>query len=361
MTFISTRSCRSGWSVSREISPFRGFVYEALFQVHAVQRIICCFGCAILVCSGPVLFGGGDRFGIGSDLSVFSHSFFCRIGNGPRFGAVFTAEFRKKEAFGDSFSFFPYPARFVADGFYIWHKKFSATGCLFRPHLYPILFVASVISFFVFYVLEAVLVAFKRTGALVATDILQYFPRIVFLPLMVGWGGSGIYFANGLSAALAVVAGLFFMRDKMGPGNGQSGFDPGLLRETLPLSLVNFFSSATLFLPGVLIPLVIVRWFSEREAGFFYLPWMMFSVYASFLGSATGTLLMKASHGEDPEPLFKNRGCDDFGCRRSPCFSLFAPAIPGSLKGISTEPCDLEDSFFVHFLFPGPPDLHHAL
>ena len=275
---------------------------------------------------------------IGLASAVISASslilFFAGLGMGPVLVRFLPRSSEKKKLLATLFLFSLILLGLLLTVFIFGIKSFLPQAASFDLIDTRILFVASVISFFVFYVLEAVLVAFKRTGALVATDVLQYFPRIVFLPLMVGWGGSGIYFANGLSAALAVVAGLFFMRDKMGPGNGQSGFDPGLLRETLPLSLVNFFSSATLFLPGVLIPLVIVRWFSEREAGFFYLPWMMFSVYASFLGSATGTLLMKASHGEDPEPLFKKTVAVTIFLvvAGALVFLPFAPAILGIFK-----------------------------
>jgi len=53
----------------------------------------------------------------------------------------------------------------------------------------------------------------------------------------------------------------------------------------------------------MIFPLVIISLFSKREAGFFYIPWMIFSMYCGFIGAVLSIFLMEASHGEDVKKL----------------------------------------------------------
>lgn len=162
------------------------------------------------------------------------------------------------------------------------------------------LFLFYVLIFLSFQVLEGLCMAFQRTGGVVGLNAAQNFSRIFLFLALNAWGGLGVVYANGLAALLVVVTGFLFLLPQEEWGlhfNGQ--FELEAFKHVWSFLLANFLNVALIFLPGTLFPIVIYRLFSEREAGFFYLPWMMFSAYGSFITCVGGVFLMKASNGGD--------------------------------------------------------------
>ncbi|MBU1727495.1 MAG: oligosaccharide flippase family protein [Candidatus Omnitrophica bacterium] len=168
-----------------------------------------------------------------------------------------------------------------------------------------LLFIIFVLSMQTFQILDSVFVSLQRTRLVLAKNATQYTLRIVFLFILTALGGFGIFSSNCLSAIVAVVLSAGYLLLKYKDLKIKWGFDPAILKRVLPFSLVNFLNALTLSLPGMIAPLAILSLFSEKEAGLFYIPWMMFSVYCSFISSVNNVFLMKASHGEDHPLLLK--------------------------------------------------------
>ena len=171
--------------------------------------------------------------------------------------------------------------------------------------LWKLYFVAYVLFFFIFQVLEGLLISFKHTDGVLLLTLTQNFLRIGMLVFLSAWGAAGIFWANGFGACAAVfLGGLFFLK-KGWPLKWSAEFNPGIFQDLLPFSAVNFLNASSTFLPGTLLPIFVLHLFSKQEAGFFYLPWMMFMIYASFFSTIMSVFVMKTSHGESPDALWK--------------------------------------------------------
>lgn len=176
---------------------------------------------------------------------------------------------------------------------------------ILRVSFYPFLFSGFVISMYLFHILDGIYISFKKTRLLLFKNIIQHFLRIGFLFLFTLLGGFGIFSSNCLSAIIAVVFSVIFFIGAYPELKLRFKIDFSLLKKLLPFSLVNFLNALSLTLPGMIFPLMAISSFSERDTGFFYIPWMMFLVYCSFITSINSVFLMKASYGEDVKGAFK--------------------------------------------------------
>lgn len=175
-----------------------------------------------------------------------------------------------------------------------------------KTSFYPVLFFLLVAAMLIYESLDSVFIAFQNTGLVLFKNITQNYSRLAFLFVFPFLGGLGIYMSNGLTAMIAVaVSYLYFVKKRPHLRINTWRMDYALIPELLPFSLVNFLYSLSLNLPGLIFPLIIVSIFSEREAGLFYIPWMIFYVYCAQIGSINNVFLMKASHGESVKSMIK--------------------------------------------------------
>jgi len=183
---------------------------------------------------------------------------------------------------------------------------------LFLPQLkflklpfYSLTFFFFVICILTFQVLESIYISFQATHLVFLKNIVQNFLRIFFLFLLMAWGGFGIFSSNCLAAVVGIAISIFFFFKgrKYFKINFKIKFS--ILKKLLPFSLVNFLNAISLTLPGILFPLIVIALFSKKETGLFYIPWMIYSVWCSFITSINSILLMHASYGKESKELFK--------------------------------------------------------
>ncbi len=186
---------------------------------------------------------------------------------------------------------------------------FSPKLIFLRSPYYFLFFLVFVVSMQICQILDSFFIAFKLTNIVLFKGIIQNFSRILFLFLLLPFGGFGIFSSNSIAGILAIVVSVIYFvktqRDfrinlKMGIKTNMP-----LFKKLLPFSLTNFLSTIPLNLPGMVFPIIILSLFSAKETGLFYIPWMIFLTYSSLINYANSIFLMKVSYGEDIKKLFR--------------------------------------------------------
>ena len=148
----------------------------------------------------------------------------------------------------------------------------------------------------VFQMGDAVLLGFKQTTVILVKNTIHSFLRIGCLPFLVFLGGFGIYAANGIMAAIVLLAVYLYLIKKEFFRILRFSFKLRVIKDLVSFSSVNFLNSLSLSVPGMLLPTIILVIFSKQEAGYFYIPWMTFSVYAGFIMVVLSVLVVEAAH-----------------------------------------------------------------
>ncbi len=174
-----------------------------------------------------------------------------------------------------------------------------------KTSFYPFVFFVFVLSMQIFHTLDSVYTAFNVTWLVLFKNVIQNFLKIGLLLSLFSLGSFGIFSSNCSAAIVAILISVIYFIKKHPSINFKLGIDISVLKKLLPFSLTNFLNSASLYLPGMVFPIIIISAFSQREAGLFYIPWMIFLTYCSFITSVNNIFLMKASYGENIKKLLK--------------------------------------------------------
>lgn len=156
---------------------------------------------------------------------------------------------------------------------------------------------------YIFQLLDFFLLPYKKTNSVLVKNIIYCFLRVVLLPFFVAIGGFGIFAVHGLAGAFVLIFLLWVYRKVVLQHKISFCFNE--VFKYLPLSGASHFNSLVQIFPGMLFPVILLSQFSEREAAFFYIPWMIFSIYLAFVTAIFAVLLVEASHKESIEPLLK--------------------------------------------------------
>lgn len=220
---------------------------------------------------------------------------------------------------------------------------------LLKNTLYSILFFFFVLSMLIYQGLEGVYIALKSTPMVLVNNIIQNFLRLLFLFVLVVFSGFGIFASNCLAAMAAILVTAVYLMKKYPNSRLTFNVDQAVFKKLFNFSFVNFLSSIPLLLPGMVFPLLIVIFYSGREAGLFYIPWMIFSVYCSLITSVSSVFLMKASYGQDIKNLLKKTLFLSFGLGALGFFIFMFLAEPILL--IFKKDFSLNSPVFLRLLF----------
>lgn len=174
-----------------------------------------------------------------------------------------------------------------------------------KTPVYFLFFLIFVIFMQIFDVSDSIFIVFKSTHLVLLKNIIQNYLRIGLLFFAVYLDGFGIFSANCLAAAAAVIFSISYFIKKNRHFNFGVKINLLILKKLLFFSLVNFLNALSLNFPGMIFPILILALFSQREAGLFYIPWMIFAVYCSFITSFYRIFLMRSSYGEASPNLLK--------------------------------------------------------
>jgi O-antigen/teichoic acid export membrane protein len=184
----------------------------------------------------------------------------------------------------------------------------------------------------VFQLSDTILIAAKHTHTVLFKNAAQYLLRIPLLLPCVMLGGWGIFAANCLSALLPLAALCWGYRYDI--AKTKLTFAREELTTHAAFSGANFLGSTAASVPGLIFPLILSALFSPQEAGFFYIPWMMFAVMSSAVGAVTGMYAVESNHAGSLRPFFRKATLLGFGgalfC--AVLFGLFGSDILGLFK-----------------------------
>jgi len=247
-----------------------------------------------------------EELGLGSALISLSSLlvFISCLGIAPSFIRFVPENTEKGKLIATLFSFSLVLLFCLCLIFLVATSMFLPKLAFLKTFFYSVFFLIFVLSMQVFQILDSIYISFEKMNLVLYKNIIQHFLRIGFLFCFVWLGGFGIFSSNCLSATIAlVISGLYFF---FSCGHKfKFEIDLSIIKKILPFSIANFLNALSLNLPGMIAPLVILSLFSEREAGLFYVPWMIFMVYAGFIGALNSVFLMRASYGEDGKVLLK--------------------------------------------------------
>lgn len=217
---------------------------------------------------------------------------------------------KEKREILETFSIFSLILLFLFSFIFLTGLDFFSPKLIFLRSLYYFpFFLIFVVSMQICNILDSFFIAFKLTNMVLFKGIIQNFSRILFLFLLLPFGGFGIFASNSIAGILAIVVSViyFVKTQKDFHINLKMGIKTNvpLFKKLLPFSLTNFLSTIPLNLPGMVFPIIILSLFSAKETGLFYIPWMIFLTYSSLINYANSIFLMKVSYGEDINKLFR--------------------------------------------------------
>lgn len=246
-----------------------------------------------------------EAIGLGSALISASSLliFFSSLGIAPTFIRFLPKEGDKGKLLGTFFGFSLFLLILFSLIFLLGLDSFLPKLTILKTSFYPFLFLIFVISMQIFGILDSIFIAFKLTRLVLFKWIIQNFLKIGLLLFVIPLGGFGIFSSNCLSAIVAILILILYFIKRRPATKFKLKIDFSILKRLFPFSLVNFLNAVSLSLPGMVFPLIIISLFSEREVGLFYIPWMIFYVYCSFILSVMSVFLMEASHGKEIRKL----------------------------------------------------------
>lgn len=152
---------------------------------------------------------------------------------------------------------------------------------------------------------EGVYISLRHTPSALLLNLIQNFLRILLLFFFTALGGLGIFLSISLAALAAIMISLAYFVRKHHILKFRLRFDLSLLKKLMPFSFVNLLIGLSFSLPGMFFTVVIFLRYSPESTAIFYIPWMIFTVYASSITSVTSVFLMKASYGDRLDTLLR--------------------------------------------------------
>lgn len=246
-----------------------------------------------------------QEIGMGSVFISLSSilSFFSSLGIISTFIRFIPEDEKQKDLIYSLFIFSFFLLCIFYLGFLLWVNPYFLKIEILRNPSYAVFLLIFILAMQIFQNLDGLFIASKATDFVLRKNIFQSFFKIGILFLLIPWGGFGIFGANGIAALFAIFIYLLLFTKKFPDFKLKFHFNLLTLKNVLSFSSVNFLNAFSSFLPGAIFPLIIFYFFSNSDVGFFYIPWMCFSVWCSLLSSIMNVFLMKASHGEQLRDL----------------------------------------------------------
>lgn len=243
------------------------------------------------------LYTPGD-VGLGSALISLSSFlvFLSSIGIGPAL-IRFIPEEDDRENLVTSILWFSIIFCFVISLIFIMgiHIFFSEMYFLKEP-IVGIIFIFFTLVLLIFTLFDSLYISFKQTKLVLIKNLIQGFLKVLLIFLFPFSGGFWIFSCNCLPAILAIIITVPAFLRKAENIRFKFFISFQLIKKLFSFALVNYIGSFSLILPGIILPLFIFANFSKEYAGYFYISWMIFMVYASFITAGMSIFLMEGSH-----------------------------------------------------------------
>lgn len=120
--------------------------------------------------------------------------------------------------------------------------------------------------------------------------------RIAILPLMVGFGIAGIFSSFALGYIIAFVLSFIFMFITYSSYNLLAGIKWHIFRKIIRFSFGNYIGDCFRILPGFIMPLIIVNIATSDLSAYFYIAWMIASLFFIIPYATNSSLLAESSY-----------------------------------------------------------------
>ena len=126
--------------------------------------------------------------------------------------------------------------------------------------------------------------------------------KILLLVLLLGLGLVGIFSSFTLGVILAFLAANFFLRRLHSGYRLQPALERNILKAIFKFTSGNYVGDVLKALTGVIMPLVVINLLGAEQNAYFYIAWMIASLYFTVAYSVNLSLVAEATH--QPENLY---------------------------------------------------------
>ncbi len=165
-----------------------------------------------------------------------------------------------------------------------------------QDYMYISIFVVSVVSYSVFGLLNGLFVAKRKSNYLLIKNNMEGILKLFPLPFIVFLGAIGIFLSNTIALILTLLLSSFLFI-KIYP-NFKVLIDLKALKKIFAFTFANQIATISYRLPGLLFPIIILNLLSAQEVTYFYISWMIFSMFCEFIMLINAALLMEGSNEE---------------------------------------------------------------
>lgn len=151
------------------------------------------------------------------------------------------------------------------------------------------LFIASVVIWVGFTVINSMFIAKRESGKVVIKSVIYSVGKILLPFGLVIFGAFGIVGAYHLAALLGLGYALFFFKYRF-------EIDFKLVKEMFEFSFGNYISSVLGLLPSLLLPLIIANRIGASETAYFYVAWMIAGLLFFIPSAVSSSLLLEGSY-----------------------------------------------------------------
>ena len=157
--------------------------------------------------------------------------------------------------------------------------------------VYGFLFVIFVVSYVFFTLVESVFIGLRKSNLVLIKNIIFSSLKIAFLFLLAFLGAYGIFSSMALSALIAFLSILFFLKIKIRPF-----IKKDIVKKMFKFSLGNYIANSFRYAPAFILPLIITNTISPETTAYFYIAMMISNLLFIVPVSISNSLLAEGSH-----------------------------------------------------------------
>jgi len=165
-----------------------------------------------------------------------------------------------------------------------------------QNYIYISIFIISVVASSVFGLLNGLFIAKRKSNFLLIKNTVQGGLKLFPLPFVIFLGTMGIFLSHTLSLIVAILLSSFLFI-KIYP-NFKVLIDLRTVKKIFAFTFANQIATISFRLPGLLFPIIILNLLSARDAAYFYIPWIIFSMFCEFIILINSAFLMEGSNEE---------------------------------------------------------------
>ncbi|MDD3621771.1 MAG: oligosaccharide flippase family protein [Methanofollis sp.] len=169
---------------------------------------------------------------------------------------------------------------------------------------YIILFVCFTIIWSIKSIYASTFISARLSRFVLWQEVIFGILKIVFLPILIIWGGFGIFGAWGIGAAISILCSFFLLNKVISDYKPRIRLDIPTIRRSIRFSFWNNAATILGSTPKMLLPTIIVILVSPETAAYFYMAWTITGVLNTTSLQISNSLFAEGIH--ENEKIRKN-------------------------------------------------------